>query len=612
MIISIASGKGGTGKTTLAVNLAHYLSRTESVSLLDCDVEEPNDHLFLNFSDYEESPVNIKQPFFDEKQCTACGKCVEACNFNALALAGKSPIIFNELCHSCGACKYVCSTGAISEGPHAIGKIFKADSNNDPFQFSYGLLNIGETLAPEIIKQLKSKHIENNSINIIDSAPGTGCSVVEALNDAEVVVLVTEPTPFGLHDLKLAVQLSLKMKIRTGIVINRSDGNDDLIVKFAESSGVPIIGQIPYHRKYAVAYSKGQVLVEEFAEFADKMKEIYDNILKLRDSQIPEVPIGEEIKELMPVSDMIHLSSLNDTLKAKELVIISGKGGTGKTTITASLAQLSENKVLFDADVDAADLALLIKSLKTQSYAFSGGLESVIDPDKCFGCGKCAELCRFNAIDLKGPGNDVIAQTYSVDPVKCEGCGLCNKVCPADAIRMQESWNGKWMISETSNGPLVHAELGIGEENSGKLVSTVRNASKQIADQNNSLYILGDGPPGTGCPVIASITGANMVIVVTEPTISGLHDLTRVLKLTNYFGVKSLIIINKSDINAEMTQLIYAEALQYGCKVIAEIPFDKNVHDSLMAGKTIVEHGKGPAFEIINVLWDTIRNEMKS
>jgi len=301
MIISIASGKGGTGKTTFAVNLAYFLSEKQQVALLDCDVEEPNDHLFLNVEKYNQRPVAVPHPIFEKAKCNGCGKCVEVCNFNALAIAKDVPMIFNELCHSCGACGYLCPEMAISETQYQIGSIFQPFNNVLPFDFAYGLLNIGEVLAPEIIKQLKKGHLRSEYTNIIDASPGIGCTVVESLDKAGAAVLITEPTPFGLHDLELALELTRKMQIPAGIVINRSDGVDKIIANFAEKAKIPLLGRIPFDRKYAEAYSKGEVLIKRFPEFRKQISLIYQNILLLEKMEIsPNQYEGETYYECIP------------------------------------------------------------------------------------------------------------------------------------------------------------------------------------------------------------------------------------------------------------------------------------------------------------------------
>jgi MinD superfamily P-loop ATPase len=234
----------------------------------------------------------------------------------------------------------------------------------------------------------------------------------------------------------------------------------------------------------------------------------------------------------------------------KEIVILSGKGGTGKTSIVASFAALAQSKVLADCDVDASDLHLLLSPSMKEESEFWSGQVAFIDKEKCTQCGLCQDLCRFEAID-----------DFKVDPISCEGCGFCSHVCPADAITMKESLSGRWFISETKYGPLVHARLGIAQENSGKLVALVRQHAKQIAERDGLDYIISDGPPGIGCPVISSLSGANLALLVTEPTLSGIHDLERVLSVCHHFGIPALVCVNKYNLNEDNThQIEYRKA----------------------------------------------------
>ena len=607
MNITIASGKGGTGKTTFSVNLAYALSvRGEKVRLLDCDVEEPNDHLFVLPEFTEEKSVKVLKPEWDESLCTACGKCAESCHYNAIAIVNEQVLIFNELCHSCGVCSYICPVNAFEEKPVEIGLV-QAAPDNRPFFFAHGVLNIGEALGPAVIQEVK-KHTSPDAINILDASPGTACPVVEAIVDTDVAVLVTEPTPFGLHDLKLAVGLTLQEKIPTGIVINRSDGVDTLISEYSELIGVPILGRIPFRKDYAEAYSSGEILVDRFPEFKENLLEIYANVLGLV-GKIPPLPPPEE--ELL--ADSSRTKKEFDSGEAsdyKEITVISGKGGSGKTTVVSSLAMLADNKVLADNDVDAADLHLLLTPEIMEAHDFIGGEKAIIDPLKCTGCGDCERACHFNAIRPDGPSNESGKIIFRIDQLACEGCGLCKYVCSADAVTTEPNLTGKWYISGTDTGPMVHARLGIAEENSGRLVTQVRNTAANLAKELKMEYILGDGPPGTGCPVIASVSGSDKVLIVTEPTVSGIHDMERVLKLTEYFRIPSLIVINKADLNEEQTQRIEAIADEKGSRVIAKIPFDRGVNDALMEGQTVMEYGKGPAYDAIKGLWAILKEDI--
>jgi MinD superfamily P-loop ATPase len=602
MIISIASGKGGTGKTTFAVNLAYALAqRGDRTRLLDCDVEEPNDHLFVKPEFTEKKPVTAMKPVWDKEKCIGCGKCADACNYNAMAVVKGQVLIFNELCHSCGVCSFVCPENALTETPKPIGEV--QASNKGSFFFAHGLLNIGEALAPNVVHAVKA-YTDPEAVNIIDASPGTACPVVEAVEGADAAVLVTEPTPFGLHDLKLAVGLTLKKRVPTGILINRSNGKDQIITQYAESIGLPIVGRIPFKREYAVSYSSGGILTETYSEFRDNMLAIYDNITAMKEMTVPPVP-EEEIYAVEESAPSPFRSG--DASDFKEITIISGKGGTGKTTVAAALAQLVESKVLSDNDVDAADLHLLLKPTVRESHEFSGGVTALIDPEKCTACALCAESCHFNAIHFNGPSNERLEKTYFIDDLACEGCGLCPLVCPVQAISSEAVTNGHWYVSATDFGPMVHARLGIAEENSGKLVTQVRNHSAKLARSLKLSSILADGPPGTGCPVIASVSGTDLVLIITEPTVSGVHDLERVLRLTEHFRVPARVIINKADLNEKQAALIKDMAWEYDSEVIAEIPFDRHVNDALMAGKTVIAYGKGPACDAIQSSWNTIK-----
>jgi MinD superfamily P-loop ATPase len=279
----------------------------------------------------------------------------------------------------------------------------------------------------------------------------------------------------------------------------------------------------------------------------------------------------------------------------REIVVLSGKGGTGKTTIVGSLAALAKGKVLADCDVDAADLHLLLKPAVRQENEFWSGQLAQIDEAKCTQCGLCQDVCRFDAIE-----------DYKVDPVDCEGCGFCSQICPEEAIEMKENMSGHWFISDTNYGPLVHARLGIAQENSGKLVAQVRQEARRIAQEQNLEYIISDGPPGIGCPVISSLSGAGLALMVAEPTLSGIHDLERVLGVSGHFGVPAAVCINKYDLNEENSRRIEGYCKDQGIKVAARIPFDNAVTEAIVRGLPVVEYSKGQVSREIEGLWDAI------
>lgn len=288
----------------------------------------------------------------------------------------------------------------------------------------------------------------------------------------------------------------------------------------------------------------------------------------------------------------------------KELVIISGKGGTGKTSVTASFATLAKNAVLADCDVDAADLHLILNPKICTRHDFYSGHEAVIRQTDCIACGLCQTLCRFDAIQKSG-------ECFQVDSASCEGCSVCVEFCPVKAIDFPDRLCGEWFLSKTRFGTMVHARLGIGAENSGKLVSTVRGQAKQFAQAIQANWILVDGPPGTGCPVIAAITGTDAVLAVTEPTLSGKHDLLRVLELTRHFQIPAFVCVNKWDINPKMTGQIEAAATQAGATVLERIPYDKSITTAQINGQSVVELNNGPASQSIQTLWENLCQKLQ-
>ena len=281
----------------------------------------------------------------------------------------------------------------------------------------------------------------------------------------------------------------------------------------------------------------------------------------------------------------------------REIVIVSGKGGTGKTSLAAAFAALAKNGILCDADVDAADLHLLMQPEVKERTDFMGGSKAVINPDLCTGCGTCRTLCRF----------DAISDRYEVDPIRCEGCGVCVDFCPEQAIDFPVQRCGEWYISATRFGPMVHARLGIAEENSGRLVSLVRKETRQLAEEHGLELILTDGPPGIGCPVIAAIGGATALVIVVEPTVSGIHDMERVVDLAAHFRVPGMVIVNKYDLNVEMTETIEQLAVQRNLVVLGRVPFDPVFTRSMVQGQTLFEYGEEtPTRQVVRDIWAKI------
>ncbi len=332
----------------------------------------------------------------------------------------------------------------------------------------------------------------------------------------------------------------------------------------------------------------------------------------------------------------------------KEIVVISGKGGTGKTSVAASLAFLADRPVIADCDVDAADMHLLLAPRIRKRHEFYSGREAVIQEDRCTGCGGCASVCRFGAVrpfsakavlddgssalstcqdcdycvrscpvrneavirELRGTSGENPPPVFSIDPLGCEGCGVCVHACPSQAIRFPERLCGEWMVSDTRCGPLVHARLAAAAENSGKLVSTVRREARRVAEAEGRNVIIVDGPPGIGCPVIATVTGATSVLVVTEPSVAGEHDLGRVLSLTRHFSLPTAVCVNKWDLNPGMTERIEEKARTEGASIAGRIRYDRGVTRAQVKAKTVVETRAPSAEDILNV-WKGLSNITK-
>jgi MinD superfamily P-loop ATPase len=293
-----------------------------------------------------------------------------------------------------------------------------------------------------------------------------------------------------------------------------------------------------------------------------------------------------------------------------ELAVISGKGGTGKTSLVASFAALAERVVVADCDVDASDLHLVLAPAIVHRETFSGGKRARIRSELCTACGTCEELCRFGALRLDGPGNGQTDRTYRVDPIACEGCGVCVWFCPNAAIAFETAVNGEWFVSETRVGPMIHARLGVAEENSGKLVSGVRERARETAARLGIGLVLIDGPPGIGCPVIASITGVDFVLIVTEPTISGLHDFERVADTTAQIGIPAMVCVNTWDINPAMALQIERRAESRGVGIAGRIRYDRAVTNAQFRGRSVVEDPDTGCAGDIRAVWDRIRNAM--
>lgn len=284
----------------------------------------------------------------------------------------------------------------------------------------------------------------------------------------------------------------------------------------------------------------------------------------------------------------------------KQIVLISGKGGTGKTVLCGSLVTLAskgDDVVIADCDVDAPDLHLILAPEIKERHLFNGLPKARIDKKKCTACGKCLEVCRFGAV----------TEDFEIDGLSCDGCRFCLYICPAQAITMEENISGEYFVSNTNYGPMIHAQLGVAEENSGKLVAIVRNRARQIAEQSKHQMIIIDGPPGIGCPTISSISGVDLAIIVTEPTVTAIHDLKRALSLTEHFGIMAAVIVNKFDLDEKNTGLIEEFCQEKGIKVLGRVPFDPAFPGSIVAKKPLVDYSRELPARILSDIFSRLK-----
>lgn len=609
MRIAVASGKGGTGKTTIATNLAVALAETGAgVAYVDCDVEEPNGRLFLKPVIRTTREVTIPVPAVDASRCTLCGACGQACRYSAILALPKSVSTFPKLCHGCGGCTLACPEGAISEVPRAIGTIEEGTAGR--LAFVEGRLNVGEAMAPPVIRAVLRAAPEDCTL-VLDAPPGTSCPVIESVKRADVVLLVTEPTPFGLNDLQLAVAMARELGLPLGVAVNRAGIGDRGVFDYCAREGIPVLFELANDRAIAHACSRGELAVTALPGLKPAFVRLAERLGELatagphRITEPSRRARRATATRGRPPSNTLQIGRGDDV---RELIVISGKGGTGKTSIVASFFALAQQAAVADCDVDAADLHLVLDPVVRRRWPFSGGVTPVINADRCNGCGVCAERCRFGAIRVPDDGS---VTRREVDPISCEGCGVCADVCPEDAVALLPSASGEWFISDTRFGPLVHARLGIAQENSGKLVSLVRREAKTVCLSNRRGLLICDGSPGIGCPVIASIAGAHMILIVTEPTLSGLHDLVRVAELCRQFHVATRVCINKADLNPELSDRIEAEAARLGIPSLGRIRYDESVTSAQVRRMAVVENGDSPAAVDIRGVWAQVDAAMR-
>ena len=602
MVIAIASGKGGTGKTLVATNLAAALG----AAYVDCDVEGANGHIFFKPEIAVRRPATIDVPEPTEA-CTGCGKCAKVCRFGALAALKSGVLVFNELCHSCGACLAACPSGALHWTKHMLGHVRVGRCRAGRGQwlpFVDGELAIGQVRASAVIRQVKEA-VPEAAHSVLDCPPGCSCAVTEAMRGADLCLLVTEPTPFGLSDLEKAVGLVEHLDIPYAVILNRCDLGGADVHGFCANRGIPIVLKVPHDAAIAGAYAEGRLLYAEnrrYAKVFDTLAEsLLDGSLSRRRPAAPserQAPVVLE-EEPTPLRPHEHAPK-----SLTHIAVVSGKGGTGKTSLAASLAALGQNLVVADGDADAANLHLVLFPHGEDRHVFSGSRLAVIDPQTCRGCAVCANECRFDAITL--------GDVATVDPLRCEGCGLCALVCPLAGteempIRIQPRLSGHAHVGKTAWGPMARGSLLPGGEASGKLVTLVRALADKAAARADAGQVLIDSSPGTGCPVNASLTGCDLAIVVTEPTQSGLHDLGRILDLVAWFRTRAMVVINKADLCARVAEEIRCLCRHRDVEVVGEVPFDRGVPENLSRG-IVPALGTGPGAEALKQVCAAIQD----
>ncbi len=599
MKIAITSGKGGSGKTLIATNLAKVLSNEKCLNYIDCDVEAPNGHLFIKPAEIESKSEQTDCIIsVDMDKCVLCGKCAKTCYSNAILAGRENIMVFPELCRYCGACEVVCKEQALVKDKRVIGESKSGSAEN--INISWAELATGAGgMTVRLINNLTSQ--ASSDLTILDSPPGTSCPVVNTVQDADIVILAADPTVFGMHDLKLSVGMCRSLGINPLIIINRVGiGDIHTLTDWCHSEKLEIIGELPDDRQIAEHYSRGELVAEHMPEINKIFVNIAEKIMAHQSCKIESKANNSGIFLAEPQTRKSAVQSVENN-GACEIAVLSGKGGSGKTSIAACLTQLVDN-IAADCDVDAADMHLLLKPEINSCSEFIGGKVMQIDNSKCHPCGDCKYICQFNAVERTGNYG------YTINESSCEGCGACLELCPRNAIYSKPSVDGRMYMSTTRFGNLSHATLEPGLENSGKLVTTVRSQATAAA---NGGKIIIDGSPGTGCPVIASVGGVKFAVLVAEPTVSGLHDLKRIYDLCRYFKVPTGIIINKSDLNSNISAEIEQYANKNNIAMLGKLIYSNVFNSAQQAGQTILEYDGGSDIaENIRIIFNNINKEL--
>ena len=621
MKVAVLSGKGGTGKTFVSVNLAVAAG---TAIYIDCDVEAPNGRLFLN--PYIEHTVSVSKmiPKVDPQKCNGCRKCVELCEFHALVYMRNRPKVFSDVCHSCGGCTLVCPTQAITEETYPIGRIEEGVyQNNKKIQVITGIQNEGIASGVPIIQRcIQFPQAVTEELVVIDCPPGSACSVMESIADVDFCILVIEPTAFGFHNFQMVYELVKLLGRKMGVIINKAEEPYHPLEKFLEEQNITVLQYIPYSMELAASITAGNVIVEnnqlifrQFREILQTIQELIskdiddivsENQVKIEKDDLLSEELLEDRKEVVKEDikeDIVVDNAIEEGIKGKQILVLSGKGGTGKTTTACALAQILQAKYVADCDVDAPNFHLVSSiNIAPIKKAFLGGRKAVIDYGKCTNCGICMKHCKFGAI-----------QGNTINNYACEGCGVCAYTCPVEAVTLEEDVAGELALYH-SKTVFSTAKLKMGRGNSGKLVTEVKNTLREY-NQGDQVAII-DGSPGIGCPVIASMKGVDMVLIVTEPSLSGQSDLKRLIHTACIFQVPVAVCINKYDVNLEQTKYIRLFCQENSIPIVGEVPYNKAVSKMINKGCSVMElkNDVSDAYRVvckntINQLKETVHKE---
>lgn len=653
MIIASTGGKGGTGKTLVAVNFAVSLVRAgHDVLLVDCDADNPNAAILLGKdvddpADRTADPESVQMfvPEVAVNKCTGCGTCARVCRQNAIfQIQDQPPVIIDHLCSGCELCYRSCPEGAILDtGQKEVGKIFTLDRVYETpahhMDLWVGRLNPGEVRTVKVLEELFEKldaagARDHYDYIVLDTSPGAHCDVEFALDQADKIICVTEPTPFGAHDLKRVLDLLKILGKRARVILNREGMTDKnaLILDLLAEYDTLLLGRLPLSETILKAYARGVPFVTLEEEFPAKTA--FQELMTAFDawSTEPEPPRRQRGTynplenlpagnlEVAPTSTPQAPPTLPGAQPTDEdkaifrIGVVSGKGGVGKTVVSGSLAvllkQADEALVAGDCDVDAPNLAIILEARDKFAHERIKTTEkAVFLPDKCVQCRQCVDdqFCNFHALFW-----DEVNDQPVVDFLACEGCGSCAELCPEGAFFITAVESGTITSGQTKyDFPIVSGETILGATTSGKMVTETKNYATKLASKQGLDLLVVDGPPGIGCPVVATLTGLDYIVVVMEPTPTALHDADRVMQVIQQLQRPVGIVLNKADAWAAGRDAVHEYATAHGISILGEIPVDLHVPEAVANAKpVVVAFPDTPAAQALRALAAKLRSQV--